>query len=594
MTRLVPIPFHASCFRRDARAARRRPARLVAAALGLTLAAAPPAVSEPSPAPLWRALEQLEAEFDWTQGGLQGASRDPLALPLGFLLRAHRRVGDPKALRMVERTLDAARRSAMHDAVGGGFHRGTRERDGTVPRYGLRLDRNARLAIAYLEAFQVTGNDAFAHTLRGVLAFLARDLVAPDGGFRAGIEAEAPARFYGWTPEEVRDAVGDERAAFALAALSLPSEAELEEQRELPRLVREPVMLAHRFGMRPDAAERELARVLERLREVRGQRPGRRVDRRRFTAGNARAVSAFARAGLALGDAELVAAAKRAAGAVLERSREAALPRYALEDGVHGSGRLDDYAFLVAALLDLLEASGDVRWLDAALSLQAELERRFSRPDGGYTFVAANEEPGEAGSPSAKPASSAERLADASGIAALNALRLARWTAEPAHRERAGAVLSAFAGELDGAPTRSGPLLEALDFWTDTPREILIVTPGERRAAAPYLAELGRVFLPNRIVVAVGADNAEPLRERVPVLAHKRPLGGETTAYVCEGGVCERPARELSLFARQIRARPPPYPPPPAPAPDAAGAGPTAGPNTSAWRARTAGWASSP
>ena len=103
-------------------------------------------------------------------------------------------------------------------------------------------------------------------------------------------------------------------------------------------------------------------------------------------------------------------------------------------------------------------------------------------------------------------------------------------------------------------------MLDGLDFLLDRPKEILIVTPNDRGEAEPFLAELARVYLPNRVLVVVPEAEVAELATRVPLLEGKRALGGKPTAYVCEARVCELPAREAELFARQIRKPPLAYP----------------------------------
>jgi uncharacterized protein len=95
-------------------------------------------------------------------------------------------------------------------------------------------------------------------------------------------------------------------------------------------------------------------------------------------------------------------------------------------------------------------------------------------------------------------------------------------------------------------------MLLALDWQLDAPKEIVISTVHSRAEAAPFLAELRKRFVPNRIVVLVAPDDDE--NTMVPLIEGKTPLRGRTTAYVCENRVCDLPTSDPAVFARQIAA----------------------------------------
>jgi uncharacterized protein YyaL (SSP411 family) len=295
----------------------------------------------------------------------------------------------------------------------------------------------------------------------------------------------------------------------------------------------------------------QLAEARMRLRAARSERPAPLRDEKILTAWNGLAISAFARAALALGEPRYAEVASRTAGLLLSRLRRDGRVLRSYKDGAaRHPGYLDDYAFLAAGLLDLFEATGEPRWLDEAISLDGVLSERFEDREGGGFFMTADDH--EVLLAREKPAHDG---AEPSGnsVHALTLMRLHELTGDDAYRRRAVATLGAFRSRLEGAPVALSEMLLAVDFHLDAPKQIVIVSPGGRAEAEPLLAVLRGRFVPNRVlVVASEAEDLEALTRRVPALEGKRALGGRATAYVCRAWVCDRPTSDPALFTAQL------------------------------------------
>ena len=213
-------------------------------------------------------------------------------------------------------------------------------------------------------------------------------------------------------------------------------------------------------------------------------------------------------------------------------------------------GYLDDYAFLIAGLLDLYEATSNPRWLKEAVALDKVLEDHYEDKQAGGFFLTSNDH--EALLAREKPSYDG---AEPSGnsIQALNLLRLHEFTTADRYRVRAEKALQAFNEILQRAPAAVSELLLAVDYHLDTPKEIVIVTPKSRADAAPFLAQLGTTFLPNRILMVVSeGEDLTAHAQLVPLVASKIAQGGKATAYVCEKQVCALPTTDPAIFAKQI------------------------------------------
>jgi len=287
------------------------------------------------------------------------------------------------------------------------------------------------------------------------------------------------------------------------------------------------------------------------LLEARAQRPAPLRDDKVLTALNGLMIAAFARGAAVLGDDAYATAASRAARFVLSHLREEGrLLRSYMAGRARYSAYLEDYAFLIAGLLELYQATGEPDWLAEAIALDAVLERHhedreqggFFRTSDDHERLLAREKPAYDGA-----------VPTGNSVHALNLLKLHSLTTDDRYRQRAEATLKALGRRLAKAPAALSELLLACDYRLDTPREILIVTPESRAEAEPFLERLRTTFLPSEVVVvAVEGENLEAQARLVPSLRHKRVLNGQATAFVCELGLCKRPTSSPEIFARQL------------------------------------------
>ena len=76
--------------------------------------------------------------------------------------------------------------------------------------------------------------------------------------------------------------------------------------------------------------------------------------------------------------------------------------------------------------------------------------------------------------------------------------------------------------------------LLALDWYLDSPREILLVYPeGKKADLAPFLQAMRDNFLPNAVVVTLQTGPASS-RRSLFLLQHKPVIKDSVTAYLCE------------------------------------------------------------
>ena len=502
----------------------------------------------PAAASIRAAVATFATGFDATWGGFGRAPKFPRPSVLALLLRYHRRTGDAYALAMATATLERMAAGGIHDQLGGGFHRYATDAEWRVPHFEKMLYDNAQLAALYLEAFQATGREDFAAVARETLDYVAREMTSPEGGFYSATDADSAGgegAYFVWTAAEIDAAVGEEQGRLVRAFFDVAPEGSFVLWRPRP---------AAEVAAGAGVTVEELARAIEAARPAllaaRGRREPPATDRKVLVAWNGLMVSAFARGALVVGEPRYRAAARKAATMLVERAIVGDHLGHEISDGrAKGEPFLDDYAFLIAGLLDLFEVDPDPRWLRHAIALQARLDADFAdAAAGGYFFTAAQ---GEALLTRPKPDDDGA-LPAGNSVAALNLLRLAEYTGDERWRERAAGVFRAFGQVLGRAPSALPAMLGALDFYLDRAKEIVIVSARDGDAR-PLLETLGRSFVPNRVVVATGESAVGGLTALVPVAAGKIAIGGKATAYVCEAMHCDLPTAEPTVLAAQLR-----------------------------------------
>jgi uncharacterized protein YyaL (SSP411 family) len=308
--------------------------------------------------------------------------------------------------------------------------------------------------------------------------------------------------------------------------------------------------VASELGLDDATFAGRLHAVRAQLAAIRAQRQPPAIDRKIITAWNGLMISAFARAGQAFQAPALTQTGVRAADHVLATMLvDGRLQRSALGGQPSGAGYLDDYACMIAALLDLYEATLDPRWLRQALALERVVDAHFRDADGGGYYLTADD--GEPLLAREKPAYDGPEPAGNS-VMLLDLLRLGELTGDDRFRVRAEATLRAFAPTLADDPTAMPHLLSGLDFQLDRPKEIVILTPHDRSEAAPFLSQLSEHYVPNRVVAVATEGERDRLAELVPLVTDKVAAGGRPTAYVCERRVCSLPTSDPEVFATQI------------------------------------------
>jgi len=507
-----------------------------------------------------RAIQYYKERFDPIFGGISGAPKFPSSFPVRLLLRYYRRTGEEKVLNMAKLTLEKMAAGGIYDQAGGGFHRYSVDEGWLVPHFEKMLYDNALLVMAYLEGFQATGDEGFRRVVTETLRYIERDMTAPGGAFYSATDADSltpdghqdEGYFFTWTPEELEKILDKEKFKIVTAYYSVNSKGNFEGRNILnaPMPASE---IADSLQITEEQVVSHLNESKELLYQIRHLRPAPLRDEKIITSWNGLMISAHAQAGLILGKSEYTDRAVEAAQFILQNLfLDNRLFRSYKDHTAKHNAYLDDYAFFIAALLDLYEATHDVKWMETAIELDAILEKHYEDKENGGFFMTSNdheklivrEKPGYDGA-----------LPSGNSIAILNLFRLGEFTTQSSYQKRAEKALKFFSETLTSSPFALSEMLLTFDFFTDSPKEIIIVSPGGKKSEVDsFLSVFRKQYLPNRILsVVIKGDNLKSHAKVIPLIQGKTPQGGKTTAYVCESGVCKLPTTDPSVFAGQIK-----------------------------------------
>jgi uncharacterized protein YyaL (SSP411 family) len=519
---------------------------------------------EPGEATLKLAHEQLAQSFDAEQGGFSRAPKFPTPTNLLFLLRYWKRSGDKTALDMVEKTLQGMRRGGIYDHVGFGFHRYSTDSEWLLPHFEKMLYDQALLAMAYIEAYQATGTEDYGKTAREIFTYVLRDMTGPEGGFFSAEDADSEGeegKFYLWTQEQVREAVGDEDADFINRAFNIQKDGNFAGEANGKKSganilhLRKPLdEIASDLNLSRQDFDTRLKTARQKLFNYRAKRVHPLKDDKILTDWNGLMIAALAKGAQAFDEPEYAEVASRAADFILGNMRKADGRLWHRHRGewTGVDANLDDYAFLVWGLIELYEATFDTSHLQYALELSDDMVRHFWDDAGGGLYLVPDD--GERLLVRKKDIHDTA-LPSANSAAMLNLLRLGRMTGNSDLEERAAKIGRAFSVSVKESPAAYTQLMAALDFAIGPSYEVVVAGNPDAEDTRTMTRELRRRFLPNKVVLLNHSDRDVPeIVKLAEFTKNQSSIGGKATAYVCVNHSCKSPTTDVNKMFELLNA----------------------------------------
>lgn len=508
---------------------------------------------ELTPMVLETGFRQLTQSFEPEYGGFSYAPKFPTPHNMMFLLRYWRRTKNKEALSMVEQTLEAMRQGGIYDHLGYGFARYSTDNKWLVPHFEKMLYDNALLCEVYLEAYQCTGNADFARVAKEILAYVRRDMTAPEGGFYSAEDADSEGvegKYYIFTKDEVLEILGEKDGALFADYYGITAEGNFEYGASILHTIdTNPEKFAESRGMSLEYLELLLNEWRNRLLKIRQSRVPPYKDDKILTSWNALMIAAFAKAARVLDLPEYQETAKKALDflyAKLMRADGRLQARFRDGEAAH-LAYLDDYVFLLRALIEMYESTFEPQYIARAITVAEDIERLFwDEKQGGFYFVGADAE---------KLVIRLKELYDGAipsgnSVAALAFSQLADITGNSDFEQLAERLIATFSGEVERFPRAYAYFLMALDYRWSARRQIVVAGHRRQTLVQEMLIEAGKYFLPDSVLLFNDLEQAL-IAEVMPHVAAKKVLEG-SAVYICQDYACQPPVSGMEELQTKL------------------------------------------
>ncbi len=487
-----------------------------------------------------QAARQVVGVFDPLHGGLQGAPKFPQSPILDFMWRRALATNDSDIKKAVIFTLNRICQGGIYDHLGGGFARYSVDDRWLVPHFEKMLYDNAQLLALLADFYQVTGERLFAARAQETVGWLKRDMMV-NGAFAAALDADSEGeegKYYVWQQTEIHDVLGPDDALRFCEIFDVTPPGNWEGKVILNRSAQD--------GLLPEKDEDALRAMAGKLLAIREQRvpPGR--DDKVLADWNGLMIAALARASAVFDRPDWLHLAENAYQFVIDQMQTGDRLAHSYRDGrTLDLGFVEDYAAMADAALSLYQQTQREDYLERAEAWVGILnEDHWDAQAGGYF-----QPPSSATDLLVRPKTAQDGPAPSgNGQLASVLSRLADLTGDHAYRTRAEALLAAFAGDVKKNPLGHTALLSGLTMLA-SPQQIVIVT----QATPPASDDLFRAAVakvpPGATVIAIGPNTQLPADHP----AHgKGQIDGQSTAYICEGMICQLPVTDVEGLMKHI------------------------------------------
>ncbi len=487
-------------------------------------------------------FSSFQKRIDTERGGTKGAMKFPMPSIWEYLLQYHYFTGNKDALQSVEATLNNMANGGIYDQVGGGFSRYATDSKWHAPHFEKMLYDNGQLVSLYSHAFQLTKNPLYKKVVYETLEFVNRELSSPEGGFYSSLDADSEGeegKFYVWTREEIGNILqNDQNLYFDLYGIT--SQGNWEHNKNIPDINFGEKQLAKKYGFTEIEFAEKIAALNRKLFVVREKRIRPATDDKILTAWNALMAKGFIDAYKAFGEEDFLNSARRNLNFLIEKlctTRNSLFRNY--KNGKASIfGFLDDYAFLISALIEFYQVSFEEAYLQKARELTEYVQAHFFDEETGmflYTddqhsdLIARKMEVTD----NVIPSSNSEMTK--------NLFSLSQYFENKIFEDQSFQLIKNVFADIKKNLNYYSNWAQALLFQVFPSNEIAIVGKDWKEKSAHFY----KIYFPGNIYS--GGESEGSLS-----LLKDKLIPGKTMIYVCRNKACGMPVEEVDEAIKQI------------------------------------------
>lgn len=508
-----------------------------------------------------KAYNELSRRYDETDGGFGNAPKFPSPHNLLFLMRYWKRKNEPKALEMVEKTLTEMRRGGIYDHVGFGFARYSTDQHWLVPHFEKMLYDQAMLVMAYTETYLATKNKFYKETAQEILEYVLRDMTHPEGGFYSAEDADSEGeegKFYLWDADELRNVLDRDESDFAIKVFNLAQDGNwIDESKgimpgtNILHLKKSDKELADEYNISEDDFSKTLESIRKKLFTYREKRIHPYKDDKILTDWNGLMISALTKAAQAFDNSRYSDAAIKSYSFIEKYliGKDGKLI-HRFRDGESGlPAHIDDYAFMINSLIDLYEATFEIKYLKRAIELNDILMKDFwDEQNGGFYFTSSTSEELIARQKDVYDGA----IPSGNSIELLNLIRLSRFTANIYFEKKASILVKYFSGYIVSSPSAFCMYMCALDFLLSSSTEIVIVFKQKDGIVTEGINLIRSIFNPNKVVILKSENIDKVFAEMLSFTKDMKMMNNNTTFYVCRDYACNQPVCSIEELKKLL------------------------------------------
>ncbi len=503
---------------------------------------------------LEEAFLALHRTFDSKYGGFGDSPKFPTAHNLIFLLNYWKKTGNDKAIQMVEKTLTSMREGGIWDHIGMGFHRYSTDRKWILPHFEKMLYDQALGALAYTDAFGASGKIYYKETAVEILKYVSENMKSGEGGFYSAQDADSEGEegtFYVWDINEIESLFSKEEAGLIIEVFNIKREGNYLDQatgeqtgKNIFYLSKSLDLLAVELNTTRKILEQKLEKARSKLNDQREKRIHPFKDDKILTDWNGLMISAFARAARVFNIKEYEKTAEEAIGFIFKKmfKEDGSLCHRYREGQADFEANLDDYAFLIMALLELYETGFKTDHLKKAIKLNNTLIKHFwDSTNGGFYFTSDKSEK----LISRQKESYDGAIPSGNSVSMFNLAKLSRITGDRALEEKALKIADHFSGIIKNSPSSHTYMLAALSFIYGPAYEVFIVGKKDSTQTLNIIRAINSNYIPNKIIVFKPSDEKDSEIDKISDFSRNLKLiNGKTTVYVCKNYYCKLPTND--------------------------------------------------